>query len=260
MIAPDLRGYGDSGKPAATSPISSIRSAQPSGPDRSDAAASASNASLSPDMIGAASGAPHGVDHAATVERIAVLASSRHEPFFRRVDKALATSTYHWFFLIQPSCRRRDWRQSRFLSGMDVRKWVGDFSASLRGGSRIQAVLSRSAMIHASCEDYRAGASIDLEHDEADLARKGGLSAAGAVERRAVHPWTSVLKPGARAPWMARGALDCATFCRGAPAGNARRAAAILHVRTSKASGAADAFVAIEQIEQAFARPSRAQW
>ena len=27
-------------------------------------------------------------------------------------------------------------------------------------------------MIHAICEDYRAGASIDLEHDEADLDRK----------------------------------------------------------------------------------------
>ena len=29
-------------------------------------------------------------------------------------------------------------------------------------------------MIHASCEDYRAGASIDLAHDEADLDRKIG--------------------------------------------------------------------------------------
>jgi haloacetate dehalogenase len=28
------------------------------------------------------------------------------------------------------------------------------------------------ATIHASCEDYRAAASIDLEHDEADLNRK----------------------------------------------------------------------------------------
>jgi len=27
-------------------------------------------------------------------------------------------------------------------------------------------------MIHATCEDYRAGASIDLAHDEADLQRK----------------------------------------------------------------------------------------
>jgi haloacetate dehalogenase len=28
------------------------------------------------------------------------------------------------------------------------------------------------AMIHATCEDYRAGASIDLEHDKADLDHK----------------------------------------------------------------------------------------
>src|SRR5258706_6913273 len=28
------------------------------------------------------------------------------------------------------------------------------------------------ATIHAACEDYRAGASIDLEHDEADMNRK----------------------------------------------------------------------------------------
>ncbi|MGH9783522.1 MAG: alpha/beta fold hydrolase, partial [Terriglobia bacterium] len=28
------------------------------------------------------------------------------------------------------------------------------------------------ATIHAACEDYRAGASIDLEHDEADWSKK----------------------------------------------------------------------------------------
>ena len=31
---------------------------------------------------------------------------------------------------------------------------------------------SRPEAIHASCEDYRAGASIDLEHDEADIDRR----------------------------------------------------------------------------------------
>ncbi|MEK7244514.1 MAG: alpha/beta hydrolase, partial [Pseudomonadota bacterium] len=33
---------------------------------------------------------------------------------------------------------------------------------------------SNPATIHASCEDYRAAASIDLDHDRADLARKVG--------------------------------------------------------------------------------------
>jgi haloacetate dehalogenase len=35
---------------------------------------------------------------------------------------------------------------------------------------------SRPEHIHAMCEDYRAGASIDLKHDEADLHKKIGCA------------------------------------------------------------------------------------
>ncbi|MDT7553555.1 MAG: haloacetate dehalogenase, partial [Pseudonocardiales bacterium] len=49
---------------------------------------------------------------------------------------------------------------------------------------------------HAMLEDYRAGASIDLEHDRADLDRKVGMptfllwGAHGVVGRRPVDPLT----------------------------------------------------------------------
>ena len=62
------------------------------------------------------------------------------------------------------------------------------------------------AMIHASCEDYRAAASIDLAHDEADLERRirarcwrsGAARADGAPLRRARHLARAERRPGQR--------------------------------------------------------------
>jgi len=94
---------------------------------------------------------------------------------FQHVDKAFATSNYHWFFfpLIQPS------PLPETLIGNSAEFFLpGRF-----GGLIPQAVTPEAyaeylrcfknpGTIHATCEDYRAGASIDLEHDTADRARK----------------------------------------------------------------------------------------
>ena len=58
------------------------------------------------------------------------------------------------------------------------------------------------ATIHASCEDYRAAASIDLEHDAADLDRKVACPLLALwAERGAMHRMFDVL-----ATWRERGA------------------------------------------------------
>jgi haloacetate dehalogenase len=94
---------------------------------------------------------------------------------FQMVNKAMATNTYHWFFLIQPY----DFPE-RLIGGSADYFLRSRFE---RGPNAAQAFPKEAvdeyarcfcdpSAIHATCEDYRAGASIDLEHDEADFDRK----------------------------------------------------------------------------------------
>jgi haloacetate dehalogenase len=87
------------------------------------------------------------------------------------VGKDLATAYYHWFFFIQP------YDLPETLIGAEpgyyLRKKLGGWGTSLDTfAPEALAEYERcfdAATIHASCEDYRASASIDLVHDEADL-------------------------------------------------------------------------------------------
>ena len=94
---------------------------------------------------------------------------------FQIVNKDFATNTYHWFFLIQPY----DFPER--VIGADPEFYAG------RGFNRVKdadTVFTPEALadylrcfndpgtIHAVCEDYRAGATIDLVHDDADFDQK----------------------------------------------------------------------------------------
>jgi haloacetate dehalogenase len=95
---------------------------------------------------------------------------------YAKTDQGFATAYYHWFFLIQPFDL-----PERMIGADPVyylhRKLAGWGSAGLAHfDSRALAEYERCyrdpATIHASCEDYRAAASIDLEHDAADADKK----------------------------------------------------------------------------------------
>ena len=174
VVCADLRGYGDSGKPA------------------SDATHAAySKRAMAADMVEVMQifgfdrfrlgGHDRGgrvahrlcVDHPDAVERVAVLDISPTRTMFGQTDSAFATAYYHWFFLIQP------FDLPERMIGADPlyylnRKLGGWGSASAIFDARAFAEYARCfsdpATIHASCEDYRAAASIDLEHDAADVA------------------------------------------------------------------------------------------
>jgi haloacetate dehalogenase len=114
------------------------------------------------------------VDHPQAVERVAVLDISPTRTMLRRTDLAFATAYYHWFFLIQP------YDLPERLIGSDPgyylrRKIAGWGSAGLsifdpRSLAEYERCFANAATIHATCEDYRAAASIDLAHDDADVA------------------------------------------------------------------------------------------
>lgn len=176
VVLADLRGYGDSARPASAADHSSY-----------------SKRAMADDQVGlmkalgfdrfALVGHDRGarvahrmcLDHPEAVSRVAFLDIVPTRHVFTHVDRALAQAYYHWFFLSQePDLPER-------LIGGDpayylrrkLDQWSG--STGLEAFAR-EAVdeyvrcFSDPEVIRASCEDYRAGASIDLEHDEVDAA------------------------------------------------------------------------------------------
>jgi len=175
VVVPDLRGYGDSGKPASD-PHHEAYSKRATAKDMVAVMSRLGFESffLAGHDRGGRVGHRLTLDHPERVKRLAVLDIIPTREVFRRVDKALATSTYHWFFLIQPELPERLIAgDPDFYLEWTLRKWSRDFAAfAPEALAEYKRCFRDPATIHATCEDYRAGASIDLEHDEADLARK----------------------------------------------------------------------------------------
>ena len=173
VICADLRGYGDSSKPAAAD----------------DHAAYAKRA-MAADQVALMRSLGHerfflaghdrggrvahrlAVDHPEAVERIAVLDIAPTLAMYEQTTEAFARAYWHWFFLILPA------PVPEKMIGADplflLRAKMASGSAGLRCfAPEAWAEYERCftpEMIHASCEDYRAAASIDLEHDRADRA------------------------------------------------------------------------------------------
>ena len=113
-------------------------------------------------------------DHRDRVTRICVLDIAPTLTMFERTDMAFARDYYHWFFLIQPT------PHPEHMIGADPGHYLrwktggwgsqGHAHFDPRAYAEYERCYCDPATIHASCEDYRAAATIDLEHDRADLA------------------------------------------------------------------------------------------
>ena len=176
LVMADLRGYGDSGKPqtdAEHSPYSK----------RAMAADMAQLMTALGHQTFAVMGHDRGGrvahrlarDYAERVTRLAVLDIAPTANMYQTTDMKFAKAYYHWFFLIQP------YPLPETLIGADpefyLRQKIGSWgkSGDVHTDEAMADYLrcfSNPATIHASCEDYRAAASIDLIHDEADKGRK----------------------------------------------------------------------------------------
>ena len=176
LVMADLRGYGDSGKPqtdAEHSPYSK----------RAMAADMAQLMTALGHQTFAVMGHDRGGrvahrlarDYAERVTRLAVLDIAPTANMYQTTDMKFAKAYYHWFFLIQP------YPLPETLIGADpefyLRQKIGSWgkSGDVHTDEAMADYLrcfSNPATIHASCEDYRAAASIDLIHDQADKGRK----------------------------------------------------------------------------------------
>lgn len=175
VVCADLRGYGDSSKPptdAKHAPYSKRAMAA----DMVAVMRSLGFARFR--LVGHDRGGrvSHrlALDHPEAVERVAVLDIAPTLAMYEKADRAFATAYYHWFFLIQP------FDLPERMIGADPAKYLltkiggwGSAGTSFfdpRALAEYQRCYADPATIHATCEDYRASASIDLELDAADRA------------------------------------------------------------------------------------------
>jgi haloacetate dehalogenase len=166
VVATDLRGYGDSSKPE-------------SAPDH----APYSKRTMALDQVevmrhfgferfalcghdrGGRLGYRMALDHPGVVSSLAVLDIVPTWEALSRADMAFGLSYWHWFFLAQP------FDLPERLLAADPEKTL------FRGGSELfhpEALeeyvrcLRNPQTIHATCEDYRAAATLDFAHDAKD--------------------------------------------------------------------------------------------
>ena len=176
VVASDLRGYGDSARPPGGEDHAGY-SKRAMALDQVEAMRSLGFPRFA--VVGHDRGArvAHrmALDHPGTVERLAVLDVAPTATMYGRTDKEFATRYFWWFFLIQP------FDLPERMIGSDPEYFLRRHVA---GQVKIPGAVSEEvlqeylrcyrdpATIHAICEDYRAAASIDLEHDAADAGRK----------------------------------------------------------------------------------------
>ena len=174
-IVPDLRGYGDSSKPASDPEHLSyskratagdqVKVMQALGYDRFMVAGHDRGGRVTHRLC---------LDHPDRVERASILDIVPTPVVYGTVNQRVATAYYHWFFLIQP----HDFPETLIGANPEyfLRKTLLSWSAAETFPPEVFAEYLRCfrkpETIHATCEDYRAGASIDLEHHKADKGRK----------------------------------------------------------------------------------------
>jgi haloacetate dehalogenase len=171
VVAADLRGYGDSSKPFGEEDHSTYSKRAMAG----DQAAVMESLGLDSFAVvghdrGGRVAHRMALDYPDRVTKLAVLDIVPTRHIFETVGKELATAYYHWFFYIQP------YDLPETLIGGNpsyyLRKKLGGWGTSLE--TFTQEALAEyercfdTATIHASCEDYRASASIELTHDGKD--------------------------------------------------------------------------------------------
>jgi haloacetate dehalogenase len=162
VIAADLRGYGDSSKPDGgpshinyskrAMALDQIEVMKHFGFDRFVVVGHDRGARVTHRLT---------LDHPKAVTKAAVLDIVPTHYLYNHVTREVATAYYHWFFLIRPA----PFPETMINNSLET--YIG------RGTGLVETeflhAFRNPATVHAMCEDYRAGASIDLEHDEADL-------------------------------------------------------------------------------------------
>ncbi len=176
VVCADLRGYGDSSKPKGL-PDHSNYSKRAMAQDMVDVMAKLGFDKFH--LIGHDRGGrvSHRLakDHPSCVQTLTVLDISPTLKMFESTNLQFATAYYHWFQMLQPYPMPE--KQLKGIVPFNILGMVGraepDLSAfDPAAVKEYVRVFKDPKAIHASCEDYRAAGTIDLEHDRKDRRRK----------------------------------------------------------------------------------------
>jgi haloacetate dehalogenase len=108
------------------------------------------------------------LDHPDAVTALGVLDILPTADVFARVDAAFARGAWHWFFLAQPG----DLPERLIAADPDAFFLRGAAPFAPDALAAYRAAWSRSEVVHAMCQDYRAGATADVADDEADRGQR----------------------------------------------------------------------------------------
>ena len=176
VVCADLRGYGDSSKPKGL-------------PDH----ANYSKRAMAQDMVDVMDALGHDTfhvvghdrgarvahrlarDHGKRVRTLTVMDIAPTLKMYESTDMTFARAYYHWFMLIQPPPLPEQLLAGKVPSYILGR--VGHSPGGMKHFSKAAVheyvrAFRDPRTIHATCEDYRAAATIDLEHDRRDRGRK----------------------------------------------------------------------------------------
>jgi haloacetate dehalogenase len=216
VVCPDLRGYGDSDKPAGgkdhvayskrTMAADQLEVMRLLGHERFAVVAHDRGARVAVRLA---------LDHPGAVSKLAALDIVPTATIYSKLDQRRAAKVWRYFFLIQPEDlpERLIGRSRDDYLAWTFREWCGTPAALTVEALAEYRRCFDDATVHATCEDYRAGATVDLVHDREDadkrlacpvlvLWSKSGIGAAYEV----LEIWRE------RAPNVHGRALDCGHF------------------------------------------------
>ncbi|MBP0597139.1 alpha/beta hydrolase [Herbaspirillum sp. LeCh32-8] len=172
LVLADLRGYGDSDKPAGDAAHTQY-----------------SKRVMAADMLAVMQGLGHAqfsvlahdrgarvahrlaADHPQAVRRMVLLDIAPTLAMYEQTNNDFARAYWHWFFLIQPAPlpeRLIEADPAAYARDVMGRRSAGLAPFDPRALAEYVRCLALPGTAHGICEDYRAAAGIDLEHDRAD--------------------------------------------------------------------------------------------
>ena len=172
VVASDLRAYGDSSKPA-TDAQHSPYSKRSMGRDQVELMRQLGFEQFF--LVGHDRGGRVGhrmaLDYPGVIQKLAVLDIAPTYTMYKTTDMEFAEAYYHWFFLIQAFDLPEHMigADPAFYLSKKFGQWGRDSSAFTPAALAEYHRCFTAETIHASCEDYRASATIDLEHDQVDI-------------------------------------------------------------------------------------------
>ena len=174
VVMMDLRGYGDSPRPASDAQhaayskremaLDALAVMQHFGFERFGVLAHDRGARVAHRLA---------LDHPAAVDRMMLLDIAPTLAMYENTTQAFATAYWHWFFLIQPPPLPEALIESdavRYLHSVMGKRHAGLAAFAPDALAEYERCIQVAGTARAICEDYRASSTIDLVHDRTDIA------------------------------------------------------------------------------------------